>query len=95
MIDARRDYSYAAIYDKEKEILSPCHIKNMELKDKLKKIEPYCIISNDDIKIEGTKENYEPDILKIVERYRSRENINPHIVNPSYLKLTEAEESKM
>ena len=27
--------------------------------------------------------------------YKDRENINPHAVNPEYLKLTEAEESRL
>ena len=39
--------------------------------------------------------NYTPDFLKIVNFYKDKENINPHAVNPEYLKLTEAEESKL
>ena len=36
--------------------------------------------------------NYDPDILKIVKHYENSEGINPHLVNPIYLKKTEAEE---
>ena len=35
------------------------------------------------------------DILKIVNYFKEKKTINPHGVNPEYLKLTEAEESKM
>ena len=53
----------------------------------------YVFISNDSFDFECLK--YDPDILKIVKKYRDREGINPHIVNPLYLKLTEAEENKL
>ena len=39
--------------------------------------------------------NYDPDISKIVEKTMDRTSLNPHAVNPEYLKLTEAEESKL
>ena len=32
---------------------------------------------------------------KIVNTFESKEPMNPHAVNPEYLKLTEAEESKL
>ena len=57
----------------------------------------YKIITNDKDKLEinaNTIEGYTPDILKIVETFKEKENINPHAINPEYLKLTEAEESK-
>ena len=34
-------------------------------------------------------------MLKIVQRFKDKESINPHAINPDYLKLTEAEESKL
>ena len=34
-------------------------------------------------------------MLKIVNKYKNKESVNPHGVNPEYLKLTEAEESKL
>ena len=53
----------------------------------------YVFISNDqfnDIK----PISYDPDLLKIINTFKNRDNINPHSVNPKYLKLTEAEENK-
>ena len=96
MIDARRKYVYAAIYDNEqKEILKPVHIKITDLKKELKKLEDYSIITNDELEDFSKKEKYNPDILKIVDHFKDKKAINPHAVNPEYLKLTEAEESKL
>ena len=53
----------------------------------------YVFVSNDKFDFETIE--YNPDILNIVESFKDREEINPHLVNPSYLKLTEAEENKM
>ncbi len=96
VIDARRGYVFGAIYDdKNKQILKPQHIKIVDLEQKLKGITNYIIITNDDIEITGKREEYNPDILKIVNYFKDKEEINPHAVNPEYLKLTEAEESKL
>ena len=93
IIDARRGYVYAAIYDRNyKEELFPQHIKLSLVEEKLSMLEDYLIITNDEIKTEGIKVTYKPDILKIVEKFKDKKNINPHSVNPNYLKLTEAEE---
>ena len=46
-------------------------------------------------KQDGAGEEYNPDILKIISYFKDKEPINPHAVNPEYLKLTEAEESKL
>lgn len=94
IIDARRGFVYIAIYDKNgKEVLFPQHIKLNILEEKLSQLDDYLIITNDEIKLEGIKVTYKPDILKIVQTYKNRKNINPHSVNPNYLKLTEAEEN--
>lgn len=99
LIDARRNYCYAAIFDeKDNLILEPCYLTYEELNKKLENIKEYKVITNDvdKIKVRYDKiENYIPDILRIVEKYKNKENINPHMVNPEYLKLTEAEESKI
>ena len=39
--------------------------------------------------------DYNPNLLKIINTFKDKESINPHAINPDYLKLTEAEESKM
>jgi tRNA threonylcarbamoyl adenosine modification protein YeaZ len=95
LINARRGYVYTAIYDKDyNEVLKPGHILLTDLQEKLKEISDYEFISNDefdDLKLES----YSPNFEKIVEYFKDKEPINPHAVNPEYLKLTEAEESKL
>ena len=94
LIDARRGYVYASIFDENNnEIFKACHISLELLKEKINELgNDVVIITNDDIDLEYNKEEYKPDILKIVQNYKDRENVNPHLVNPEYLKLTEAEE---
>lgn len=95
IIDARRNYSYASIYNGDECILMPQHIENSKLMNILSTLDRYIITTNDDISISGEKCSYNPDILMIVNKYVEKDNINPHMVNPEYLKLTEAEESRM
>ena len=98
IIDARREYCYASIIDqKDNFILKPVYIKYEELKEKLKDIGEYKIITNDKekVSISASKwESYDPDIAKIVAKFKNKKEVNPHAINPNYLKLTEAEESK-
>ena len=96
MINARRGYVYGAIYDSSyKEILKPQHIELDKLMKYLNDKEDYEIISNDNFDDEIKRERYDPSILKIVNYFKDKETINPHSVNPEYLKLTAAEESKL
>ena len=96
IIDARRGYVFAGIYDENSNIIfSPKHILVEDLDKELEKLDNYTIISNDELDNYKNIEKYNPDISKIVERVMDREPINPHAVNPEYLKLTEAEESKL
>lgn len=96
MINARRGYVYAAIYDQNyKEILKPQHIKIVELQEKMKDIPNFEIISADEFEEFKDIKRYTPDMQKIVSQFKDKESINPHAVNPEYLKLTEAEESKL
>ena len=93
IIDARRGFVYCGIYNKDKnEIMRPRYMKYTDLKEELNKLEDYTYISNDEIEFDKECIKYDPDIEKIVSFYQDREAINPHIVNPEYLKLTEAEE---
>ena len=95
LINARRGFVFAAIYDeKYNEVLKPQHIELTKIQDKLKEIDNYEIISNDEFDDITNINSYSPNILKIVNHYKDKESINPHAVNPEYLKLTEAEESK-
>ena len=96
IINARRGYVFAAIYDQaNKEMLSPRHIKLEELLQELQKQKDYTFITNDKFEEIENIEKYNPDIEKVVNHFKNIEPINPHGVNPNYLKLTEAEESKM
>lgn len=95
MIDARRGYVYGAIYNNDATpVLKPQYITLEALKcavDHL--IDSFEYISNqkfNDIECES----YNPDIEKIVNTFENREEINPHAVNPVYLKQTEAEEKQ-
>ena len=96
IIDARRGYVFGAIYNEKYEpLLKPQHIKLEELKEELTKYEKYEWITNDDITSIEEVKKYTPDYLKIIEVLKNRKDINPHALNPEYLKLTEAEESKL
>ena len=94
IINARKGYVYGAIYDEnQNEILKPTYIELSELELKIKNISDYEIIKNDE-SLEGTN-NYDPNFLKIISHFKNKENTSPHLINPEYLKLTEAEKSKL
>ena len=88
MIDARRGYVYAGVYDTDlKNILPDQYIKYDDLKeyftDGIK-------VSHDD---NLDAEKPQTDIEKIVAMHLNDEAIPCHKVNPNYLKKTEAEEN--
>lgn len=96
MLDARRGYVFTGIFDSENNvILEPSYLKKEELNDKLKDLNVFTVITNDNTIDYQNQESYTPDFLKIIEKFKDKENLNPHGVNPNYLKLTEAEESKL
>ena len=93
LIDARRGYVYGAIYDKDNnKVIEDSHIYLQDLLDKSKDLDEVTVITNNDLDINIKKESYDPDILKIVKHFETSDGINPHLVNPIYLKKTEAEE---
>ena len=93
IIDARRGYVYSGIYDKEgNEILKGQYINLDVLKVTIDNLPgSFVFVSNDNIDILPL-EKYEPDFITIVNKYKNKEEINPHAVDALYLKLTEAEE---
>ena len=94
MLNARRGYVYTGIYSKDNELLfDNSYIKLDEFMNSLNKLDDYKIISNDE-EIELDKIEYNPNILEIVSYYKNKESINPHELNPNYLKKTAAEEAK-
>ena len=93
LIDARRGYVYGGIYDKDNnKVIEDSHIYLQDLLDKSKDLDEVTVITNNDLDINIKKESYDPDILKIVKHFEDSNGINPHLVNPIYLKKTEAEE---
>ena len=94
IIDARRGFVFAAIYDEENnEKLKPQHIKLVDLEQKLSTISEYKYITNDELDLNKEKTKFVPNYLNIVNKFITKNNISPHALNPDYLKLTEAEES--
>ena len=94
IINARREACYAAIFDGNKVILEGEYLTIEKLKMFLLGLnKDYVFISNDHFSFET--EAYDPDILNIVIFYQDKECLNPHLVNPVYLKLTEAEENRL
>lgn len=95
LIDARRGYVYGAIYSKDNmPILKPQYISLESLKCATGQLlDKFAYISNQ--KFENIEtESYNPNIEKIVNTFTTKEGINPHSVNPIYLKQTEAEEKQ-
>lgn len=95
LIDARRDCFYAAMYDKkENNVIDDIYISRSEL---LKKIEEKTSLDN--VTFVSYDEINDIDIIlpnininKINEYCSKMKPINPHSVNPNYLKKVEAEE---
>lgn len=84
IIDARRGYVFAGIYDGIKNIAPDRYISYDEITKGFKgKIVSY-----------DYENAYEPkvDILKLINKYKDK-SINPHLLVPNYLKKTEAEEN--
>ena len=95
IINARRGYVFAAIYDENnKEILKPQHIELIKLQEKLENIDDYEFITNDKFDNLERTTSYIPNMVKIINNFKNKKAINPHCVNPEYLKLTEAEEKR-
>ncbi len=94
ILDARRDFVYAAIFDSNDNIVYNInHILLSNILAISKELKDFEFISNDVFnKVSITK--YNPDILKIVEKVKNKEETNPHAVNPNYYKKTEAEEKE-
>ena len=95
LIDARRDAFYAAMYDKNcKIIIDESYITRTDLFNKIKRhasLNDITFVSYDDIKdIDTTKPRLE--LIKIIKKYSKKKSLNPHSVNPNYLKKVEAEE---
>lgn len=90
IIDARRGYVYAGIYNEHLDIImEDTYISIDELKKQLKD-KSYKFISYDEFDLLDTVKP-KINILKIIDKHKKDKIVNPHLVNPNYLKLTEAE----
>lgn len=79
LIDARRGYVYAGIYDNNLNV----YLKDQYiLSSNINYPENYTIIDNYD----------NIDLIKIIKKHEFDNPINPHDLKPNYLKKTEAEE---
>lgn len=87
MIDARRGYVYAGVYDNNlNSVLEDQYIKYDDLKDYF---DNSTIVSFNDLD-NATKPII--DVVKVVEKHKNDKGVVSHLVNPNYLKKTEAEE---
>ena len=94
VLDARRDFVFSGIYDKDNnQIMKNQYIKKSVLETAINNMsDNFIFITNDDIELNGPKVNYDPNILNIVLKYKDKEPVNPHGIDADYLKLTEVEE---
>lgn len=91
ILDARRDYVYAGVYDNNlKCLIKDQYISLKDLFNELEKYSDVSFISCDEFGFSVEKPTY--DTLKIIDKYKNHQGVNPHTLNPNYLKKTEAEE---
>ena len=91
MIDARRGNVFGAIYDSNLNVIKKD--KLISLKELTKDLDgSYELLSYDNIDLKNI-DKPDIDVLKIVNKHKNDKGINPHKLNPNYLKLTEAEEN--
>lgn len=86
LIDAKRGFVYAGIYDQNlNQIMKDSYIKLEEISENYDNVVSYDNLLNANIPSFNT--------IKLIEKYRNVEE-NPHTIKPKYLKLTEAEEKR-
>ena len=89
LIDARRGYVFAGLYDNDLNAI--IEDKYCLLNDFINEInKDVMFVSHDNFEFEVCDSDY--DILKVINKHINDAGINPHKLNPNYLKLTEAEE---
>lgn len=89
VIDARRGFVYAGIYDKDlNKIVDDRYISLDILKEELEG-KDYVFVSYDDI---AGSIKPKIDLIKVINKHEKDIPVNAHGLNPNYLKKTEAEE---
>ncbi len=88
LIDARRGYVFAGGYDRD---------LNSFYDDRYVLFEDSGLegnfVSYDDFSFSTVKPKL--DLIKLVKKHKDDIGVNPHVANPNYLKLTEAEEKRI
>ena len=98
MIDARRGYVFAGIYDQNgTAVMNNQYILKTTLEVAMEQLPgKVCIVTNDTISNDKFPVYpYQPNYERIITRYENLEEIHPHLVSPEYLKRTEAEENRL
>lgn len=90
MIDARRGNVFAGIYDTNLNCIKKDQLINKEqlLKD---------LNGDGELVSYDVEKSIKPNvnIIKIIQKHKNDKGVNPHNLNPVYLKLTEAEEKSL
>ena len=90
LMDARRDYVYAGLYDDNlNQVIEDKYISLSSFMESVKD-KDVVFVSDDDYDF-ASNPGY--DILKVIEKHKDDSGVNPHLLNPNYLKKTEAEEN--
>lgn len=98
MIDARRGYVFAGIYDQNgTAVMNNQYILKTTLEVAMDQLPgKICIVTNDNVSSDKFPVlSYQPNYERIVTRYENLKEIHPHLVSPEYLKKTEAEENRL
>lgn len=92
-IDARRGNCYIAIYNENLDmIVSDRFTSFQSFIDDIPLDKTFQIVTYDDID-NVNKIVPQIDIIKVINKHKNDLPINPHMINPNYLKRTEAEEN--
>lgn len=92
-IDARRGNCYIAIYNENLDmIVSDRFTSFQSFIDDIPLDKTFQIVTYDDID-NVNKIAPQIDIIKVINKHKNDLPINPHMINPNYLKKTEAEEN--
>ena len=90
LIDARKGYVFAGVYDENlNSVIPDSYVFLDDLVKRLDDKEIY-YVSHDEFDFVVHESDY--DILKIIDKHRNDVGVNPHKLNPNYLKNTEVEE---
>ncbi len=94
LIDARHNAVYGALYDHNgKAIIEGCYTVLDALLGLIPSNKSITVVSRDKFNLKYPIIEPKKDIMTIIKRHLNDEGLNPHNLNPNYLKKTEAEEN--